>query len=75
MAQGSDEGQAKISVLVRELINVGNYSNVTLEASAERYVTDDDASVKAGYEKTYQQVEDVLRERRGQILSAIGKQS
>lgn len=64
----------KITVRVEEKIGLPNYSNVTLEASAERWVLDQGTAVKEGYDRTYSQVEAVLRERREHILKAIGKQ-
>lgn len=63
---------ARVRNGAQELINIGNYSNVTIgPASVERFVEDDPDAIKEGMRECLMLSESVLAEERENVLKSI----
>jgi hypothetical protein len=63
-----------VTMQISELINIGNYSNVTVGPIAVTRFVDDDEAV-AGIQKCGEECEEVLQQYRQIIIEATGKSS
>ena len=74
MTEINGKPAAKVFVSVKDVINIGNFQNVTVEYGAERWVEDDDDVIIEAHKNLAENViEPALAEQREQILNAMAK--